>query len=988
MCPRLALFTFFVTGSGDPESAMKFPILRIVRCSLPLLLGALCAAQTIHLPSSKKILPPVPGSPRMLNSLPMTAAWSPDHRYLALVNAGYGTVESNYEQSVAILDTITGRLTDFPDPRTAMRAPQTMYSGIAFSPDGRHLYVSFDSLTAPNGVLLQEAGPARPARGNPPLATGNGVAVYRFTPGSEYSPPSLTPERLFPIPLRSLTSDQLQHHGQYVLAENEAIPAPAGLAVVPGRDPKLLHGSRLLVADEYSDDAVLLDATTGRLLTRFDLASGPVIPSTYPVAVISGPRDRAWVSLWNGSAVAELDLRKGKVVQRLPLLPPASDVDPSSHPVDMTLSPDRKTLYVALANRDAVAAVRVSGRRMRLTGFYDTRLPGQTYFGAMPDAVAVSPDDLTLFAANSGSDAVALFDLGKRLRPHLFGKPLGFIPTEWYPTAIAVGPARLFVATAKGKGTGSNAAPQPIPANPAPGIRRIVRRPHTYIAAMLHGSLASIDLSHARAELPKLTSEVMQSNLMNAARQTVPFESSHNPIRHVIYIIKENRTYDQVLGDLGVGNGDPSLTMYGENITPNEHALARQFGVLDNFYDSGEVSGDGHVWSTAAINSDYLERTWQVDYRGGERPYDFEGVVEEGFPLLEHIPDVNEPESGYIWTDLARHNISYFHFAEYISTQYCNATGATPQQLPPQQGGTPEGIHSCVHPYIRPGDPIPASYGGGISHYPWNIPFIYKDVATKPELVGHFDPDYPDFGLNFPDQLRVNEFLNYFRVWTADLKAGHDTMPAFVMLRLPNDHTAGTRPGWPTPEASVADNDLAVGRVADLISHSAYWNSTAIFILEDDAQDGADHVDAHRSLCLVISKYAPHRSSPLVDSHFYTTVSTVHTILTLLGAPPMNNNDALAPLETPEFSGAGDQPPYTADYRNEKNGLIYQANTPRSYGAKESARMDFTHEDRAPAGELNLILWKEAMGNKPVPYLLLHPFAPRGGKATKDDDGD
>jgi DNA-binding beta-propeller fold protein YncE len=966
------------------KSHILRPFLSVVRCSLPLLAATLCAAQTIHLPSSKEILPPVPGTPRALNSLPMTAAWSPDHRYLAFVDAGYGTAESNYEQSVAILDTATGRLTDFPDPRTALYAPQTMYSGIAFSRNGRHLYVSFDSLTEPNGVPLHRAGKAGSHHSEQP-GTGNGVAVYGFAPSSGATAPSLTPERLIHIPLRGLTGNQLQHHGNVPLAQNEAIPAPAGLAVIPGRHKELL------VADEYSDDAVLLDAASGKLLTRFDLSSGPTIPSTYPVAVVAGRHGRrAWVSLWNGSAIAELNLRTGKVVQRLPLLPPATDVDPSSHPVDMTLSPNRKVLYVALANRDAVAAVRLAGHHMRLIGFYDTRLPGQTYFGAMPDAVVVSPDGKTLYAANSGSDAVALFDLSKHLQPHLFGKPLGFIPTEWYPTAIAISPAHLYVATAKGKGTGPNVAPQPIPANPPPSIQRVMHRPHTYIASMLHGSLASIDIAQARAQLPKLTDEVMESNLMNAAQKTVPFRNGGDPIQHVIYIIKENRTYDQILGDLGVGNDDPSLTMYGENVTPNEHALARQFGVLDNFYDSGEVSGDGHVWSTAAINSDYLERTWQIDYRGGQRPYDFEGVVEEGFPLREHIPDVNEPESGYIWTDLARHHISYFHFAEYISTQYCNAHDAAPKQMLPQLGGTPEGVHDCSHPYIHFGDPIPAQYGGGISHYPWNIPFIYKDVATKPALVGHFDPDYPDFGLSFPDQLRVNEFLNYFRRWTNDMKAGHDTMPSFVMLRLPNDHTAGTTPGMPTPEASVADNDLAVGRVADAISHSPYWGSTAIFILEDDAQDGADHVDAHRSLCLVISKYAPHRSTPYVDSHFYTTVSTVHTILTLLGAPPMNNNDALAPLESPEFSGAGNQPPYSADYRNQKNGLIDKANTPRSYGAKESARMDFSHEDRAPARELNIILWKDAMGNKPVPYLLLHPFAPRGGKTAKgdDDDGD
>ncbi len=948
------------------------------------LLSTACAAQTtISLPSSKQILSPVPGRPQQLNSLPMSIAWSPDHRYLALVNAGFGTVQSNYDQSVAILDTRTGRLMDFPDPRTAIHAPQTMYSGIAFSQDGRHLYVSFDSLTAPDGVPIN---PTRhPARqpAHPQVMTGNAVAVYRFSPGKDGSAPSLQPERLIHVPLRDLTGSQMQHHGPLKLPRDKGIPAPAGLAILPGAEPSQ---ERILVADEYSDDAVLLDAATGKLLTRFDLSSGPVIPSTYPVAVVANREGRrAWVSLWNGSAVAELDLRTGKVAQTLPLLPPSRDTDPSSHPVTMTLSPNGKTLFVALANRDAVAAVRVSTRRMRLVGFYDTRLPGQKYFGAMPDGLAVSPDGRTLYVANSGSDAVALFDIDQPWRHHFRSKPLGFIPTEWYPTAVAADATHLYLATGKSEGTGPNDMPQPEPAQTTPGLKQTPQRKSTYIATLLHGSLASIDIATARAELPELTSQVMKSNRMNAAPETIHFQGGKNPIRHVIYIIKENRTYDQILGDLGAGNGDPALTMYGWKITPNEHKLALQFGVLDNFDDSGEVSGDGHVWSTAAINSDYLERTWQIGYRGGERVYDFEGVVEGGYPLREHIPDIDAPDSGYMWGDFARNHISYFHFAEFISTQWCNATGAPPAWQTGKEG-TPEGTHYCKNAYIQPGQRIPVSYGGGNNPYQWPIPLVYQNVATKAALVGHFDPIYPDFGLQFPDQLRVNEFLNYFRRWVSGFTRGADAMPSFVMLRLPDDHTAGTRPGSPTPEASVADNDLAVGRVVDAVSHSPYWNNTAIFILEDDAQDGADHVDAHRSIALVISKYAPHRAKPFVDSRFYTTVSTVHTILTLLGAPPMNNNDALAPLESPEFSGAGDQPPYQADYRNQKNGLIYKANTEHSYGAKQSASMDFDHEDHAPVRELNIILWKEAMGNKPVPYLLLHPYAPRDGSANKDDD--
>ena len=938
--------------------------LRIPSVACCCLVAALCAAQTIHLPSSKEIIGPVPGSPQKLNSLPMTAAWSPDRRYLALVNAGFGTVESNYEQSIAILDTGTGKLTDYPEPKTDVLSPQTYYSGIAFSADGSHLYVSFDSLSAPEG--------------GKPDQTGNAIGVYKFTPGGT-SADTLVLERTIPVPLRALPDGKTQHHGEMVLAEDKAIPAPAGITVVKGAD----GSEKILVANEYSDDVLLLDAATGNLETRFDLSAGPTIPTTYPVAVIAS-RDgrRAWVALWNGSAVAQLDLRNGTVVQKLPLLPPLRPTSPSSHPIAMALGPDEKILYVALANRDGVAAIHVSGEKMRTAAFYDTRLPGQAFFGSMPDAVAVSDDGGTLFSADSGSDAVAVFDLRTAPRANAPVIPIGFIPTEWYPTALAVEGNHLYVATGKGEGTAPNGAPQPKPANPPLTQTKRLDRPHTYIATMLHGSLATIALDDAKSHLRDLTRQTLESNLMYAAQRRINFKGGGDKIRHVIYIIRENRTYDQLLGDLGVGDGDPSLTMYGAEITPNLHALAKQFGVLDNFYDSGEVSGDGHVWSTAAIDSDYNERTWQIGYRGHERPYDFEGVVEEGYPLLEHIPDIDEPGSGYMWTDLTRSHKTLYHFGEFISTEFCTDSLATkPAQLP-EESGTPEGKHYCEHPFIQKGDPIPENYGGGASPYPWPIPLIYKNVATKPELAGHFDPEYPDFELSFPDQLRVNEFLVHFNKWVADLKEGHDTMPQFVMLRLPNDHTAGTRPGSPTPKASVADNDLAVGRAVDAVSHSAYWDSTAFFVLEDDAQDGADHVDAHRSIALVVSKYSPHNPAPFVDHTFYTTVSTVHTMLTLLGAPPMNNNDAFAPLMAAEFSGNGDQPAFEADYRNRDNGLIYTANLPTAEGAKQSAKMDFSHEDRAPVVKLNVILWKDAMGSKPVPWMLTHP------KDLKKDDDD
>jgi hypothetical protein len=222
--------------------------------------------------------------------------------------------------------------------------------------------------------------------------------------------------------------------------------------------------------------------------------------------------------------------------------------------------------------------------------------------------------------------------------------------------------------------------------------------------------------------------------------------------------------------------------------------------------------------------------------------------------------------------------------------------------------------------------------------------------------------------------------------WIADRAQGKDTMPNFIMLRLPNDHTAGTRPGGPTPKASVADNDLAVGRAVEAVSHSPFWDDTAFFILEDDAQNGADHVDAHRSIALVVSKYAPRgaNGAPFVDSRFYSTVSEVRTMEMLLGLPPMNNDDAFCSFMGGLFSGPGDQPPYDADYSNRDNGLIFTANAPKAVGARASMKMDFSHEDRAPVEKLNVILWKDAMGNAPVPAML----RAKTKKADADNDGD
>ncbi len=305
---------------------------------------------------------------------------------------------------------------------------------------------------------------------------------------------------------------------------------------------------------------------------------------------------------------------------------------------------------------------------------------------------------------------------------------------------------------------------------------------------------------------------------------------------------------------------------------------------------------------------------------------------------------------------------------------------ANPQQGPQMPS------QACARKSIAPGEAIPDEWGGGTNKWPWPIPLIASNTATKPELVGHFATEAPDFELFVPDQIRVDIFMRHLKGWIADQQQGKDTMPEFVMLRLGNDHTAGTRPGGPTPKASVADNDLAVGRAVEAISHSPFWDSTAFFILEDDAQNGGDHVDAHRSIGLVISKYAPHASEggAFVDSRFYSTVSFVRTMETLLGLPPMNNNDAFSSIVSSLFAGPGDQPAYTADTMNRDNNLIYTANKKTAAGAEDSMKMDFRHADHADAQKLNVILWKDAMGDKPVPAML----KVRARKTSKTDDDD
>jgi DNA-binding beta-propeller fold protein YncE len=906
----------------------------------------------ISLPTSKMLSAPAPGRIAGTNSFPAAVAISPDGRYAALLNDGYGTQDTLATQSISVLDLKTNQLSDFPDKRFGDEAHQSYFLGLAFDPDGKSLYASVGSVTDPAG---EKAGD-----------TGNGIAVYRFERGK------VLPERFIAIGPQPIGNGKKISFELQKTQRGSAIPYPAGLAVISSKG-----GNRLLVADNLADNVVLLDAKSGKILERFDLSTNDLVPSSFPyTVVVSHDGRRAWCSLWNASQVAELDLANGKVVRWIKLKAPDDALDPGSHPTALLLSPDEKLLYAALSNADAVAVISTeSGRPIT---FLSTTPRNQQYAGSYPDALAQSADGKRLFVADASSNAVAVFDtssLNANAAADVAAPAaLGFIPTDWYPTALAVQGNDLLIATGKGEGTGPNVGM-------GKTAREMKTHGHPYIVTLLYGSIARLNIASTLGKLEEFTRTVEKDNLLHQSPGAIQFAGGKNPIRHVIYVIKENRTYDQILGDLKVGNGDASLTLYGADVTPNEHKLAMQFGVLDNFYDSGEVSGDGHQWSTAAITSDYNEKTWQIAYRGKERTYDFQGNVAGEFVLEHHEADIDDPGTGYLWDNVARHGLSYRDYGEFVGAEWCNKIAT----VNPQQG-TPSPLESaCPRTYVEQGEKLEPNVGdphGTESPWPWEVPLFKGAKAGKEVLRNHFDPLFPDFNTDYPDQLRADEFLNEFAAYVRARQANEGReyeLPAFVLLYLPDDHTGGTRPEHPRPAASVADNDLALGRVVEAVAHSPYWDDTAIFVLEDDAQNGADHVDAHRSIAFVVSKYSPGSAAqPYLEHGFYTTVNMVHTMEMLLGLPPMNQNDAYAPAMAALFSGAGNQPPFVADRSNLKNGLIYETNKRTAAGASESARMDFSRPDAADASELNEVLWRDQKGETAIPAPK-HTVFPAGG---------
>jgi hypothetical protein len=878
------------------------------------------SSHRISLPTSKTLTVPVPGFIARTNSYPAAIALSPDGRYAAFLNQGYGTQESGVRQSIAILDLSNNQLRDFPDDRLRGDEKATLRSyfiGLGFSTDGRHLYASMGS------------------------ATENGIAVYTFADGQ------VAPERFLTIPAQRLAPGKTVTLDSGKNAVGTATAYPAGFAVLSST-----KGDRLLVANNLSDNVALLDVTSGRILNAFDVSTSKYIPAAYPYTVVTNRTGtKAWVSLWNDSAVAELDLKKGKVKRRIELWPPADPVAPGSHPTAMLLNRSEDILYVAMANAataetDGVAAVDL--KRGVPQQCYRSALDSNDKPGAASIAIALSADERHLYAAVASLNAVAIFEtkpIDRTSDVAVVASPAGFIPTEWYPSALALAGNDLLIASAKGESSGPNSMKALVQTGLHPN-------PHPYIATLIGGSIQRLSLAEIDSNLTVYTRQVEDNNLVHAAPEKIEFAGGQNPIRHVIYILKENRTYDQIFGDLGVGDSDPSLTMYGAEITANQHKLALQFGVLDNFYDSGDVSANGHLWSDASATSDYIEKLWPIIYRGSERPQDQGNTLDQDLPLMD------DPGTGFLWDNLAKHNFTYRIYGEMLDAAWCRD-----EKVTSPREGTPSPISAvCPSADVKPGEPLPASASnpnGGPNRWPWAIPRLKSIRPTKEAQRGHIDPLYADFAIDYPDQLRADEFLREFDEFVK-ARGSAKELPQFIQLWLPNDHTGGTRVGRPAPRASVADNDLAVGRVVDAVSHSPYWNDTAIFVVEDDAQDGADHVDAHRSTALVISKYSPRSETPFIDHHFYTTAGMIHTMEELLGLPPMNLFDAHAPLMAPLFAGPGTQPPYQADDKNLRSGLLYEMNNKKAPGAKESAKMDFSRPDAVNAQELNAILWQDA----------------------------
>jgi len=686
----------------------------------------------------------------------------------------------------------------------------------------------------------------------------------------------------------------------------------------PGGSGNSHAGGLVLSADEKTAYVCL---SRNNSLGIVNLESGKLI-GEIPVGVapfdvvLKGDGNTAFVSNWGGrrakpgdrtakssgtdtvvdertvaasGTVSVVDLVQGKET---------AQITTGLHPSDLELSSDRRTLYVANANSDTVSVIDTTSLVVKDSVLVrpDPTLP----FGSAPGGLAMGKDGKTLFVANGGNNAVATISLGA------LNKVEGFIPTAWYPGAVATDGKHLYIANVKGFGS----------RDPAPNKEGFNSR--RFLGTVNKVAIPSSQTLNDYTRQVKADTRVPQMlrawEKGSSGKKPVPVPrrtGEPSVFEHIVYIIKENRTYDQVFGDLPQGNGDPSLCVFGREVTPNHHALAEQFALLDNYYCNGVLSADGHAWATEGYATDYLEKS----FGGFTRSYPFAGDD----PL-------SYAATGFIWDNVLLHGLSFRNYGE------MNSTDVVPK----------EADFRAIFENRR-------TNGNNIS---------FKHDIQIETLRRYSCPDSPGWNMKIPDSIRADVFLKEF----AEFEKNGD-FPNLTIIYLPVDHTSGTRPGAPTPRAMVADNDLAVGRIIERLSKSRFWPKTCIFVNEDDPQAGFDHVDGHRSLCLVVSPYTKRGA---VVSKFYNQTSVLHTMQRMLGLPPMNQMDSLAPLMADCFTSRPNFTPYQCLTNNipldEMNKPLAQLNGKELYWAEQSLAQPLDQVDQADENTFNRIIWHSVKG--------------------------
>lgn len=678
---------------------------------------------------------------------------------------------------------------------------------------------------------------------------------------------------------------------------------PAGIALSSDSRRLFVVNNQTTHATDYRGSLSVMNLATGLEERRIPLGGFP-----YGIALITegpGKDSKAYVSCERDGMVQAVNVSGGTVLRTIPT---------GAAPGVLLLDKNQKRLFVANAHGDTVSVIDTARDRVVDTILLrPAELPGLP--GATPQGLALSPDESTLYAALSDMNAVAVVDLkAKALR--------GYIPTGWLPTAVAATRRELLVACAKGvKAQNPNGRP--------------VGDKGTYIQDIIAGTVTRIPLPLER-ELKDLTKTVVLNNRLRRGLNSARVKGFVNPgITHVIYVVKENRTYDNVLGDLPQGNGDPSICLFPRKVTPNQHALAERFVLLDNFHVCAEVSQDGWVWSTAGMVNAYASRNTPYNYSGRGRSYDTEGSNNGVAVDLIDLPDVSRPPGGYIWELCKKHGVTYRNYGFF--TQFLDALDKRHDIMATARDNVPakKALEGMTNEDFRRYD-LAYADSDAYKIYDWSW-------TRQRKTFGRY---------NSPSR-----FSEWKREFDEFVRKGR--MPRFQMIRFGQDHTSGTAAGQPTPESMVADNDYAVGQLVEAISNSPFWKTTLICILEDDAQAGIDHVDAHRSTAYLVSPYI---KPGTIDSRFFNTSSMLRTMELVLGLPPMNQYDAVAdPINVFSREIVNDKP-FSAMLPDRE--IICAENQPRAYRQEDSNKISFYIEESLKDEDLNDILWVAVKGRQ------------------------